>query len=74
MSLFTTVNEYCDKSDEAGKAVFFAAMTKRIKEQGFTMQDLFYEVYTCQCEIHCLKATLEAIEGACSKKTKKKAA
>jgi len=43
-----------DKGDQGDRALFEAAMVKRIEEQGMNLMDLCYDVYCTQKNIHYL--------------------
>jgi hypothetical protein len=55
MNLLGTVLDFTESDRDADRAVFEAAMLKRIKEGGLKMSDIIYEIYVCQREIQNLK-------------------
>ena len=57
MSMLETVENYFNDEDgrEAERAVFEAAMTKRIETQGYTLRELMFEIYKLQLDVRALK-------------------
>lgn len=55
MKLIDTFTEFTAKGDLGMRSLFEAAMTKRVKEEGYKMSDLLYELFQCQLEISSLR-------------------
>lgn len=69
MRMIETVSEYITVPCEAERAVFEAAMIKRIdSEKGYNMRDLLFEVYQCQTAIAQIQKQLEGSKK-CSRKS-----
>lgn len=71
MSLYNITAAYATKDDQGERAIFEAAMEKRIVTEGYRMADLMYAVYQCEKKIEALEFVLA--EKSCFKpKTKEK--
>lgn len=68
MSLANIIATFAAEGNKGDRAVFEAAMIERIKNEGYSMSDLIYEVYQCQVQISQIKAILEDGSGKSKKK------
>jgi hypothetical protein len=66
-----TVRDF-EQDHLADKAVFEAAMIKRIETEGYKMSDMLYELYLCQRAISQLKYEIEEIKNCKNSKSCKK--
>lgn len=79
MDMFKMFNEYAVENDMGERDVFEAAMEKRIKEKGYRVSDLCYEVYLAEKRIEQLNLEVkylgeryaeECVSASLKKKTK----
>jgi shikimate kinase len=73
MSLLQIFGEYCEEDEAARKAVFEAAMVKRLAKggEGYKMSDMLYELCDAEARLVVLEAQVEAIEARLNKRAKK---
>ena len=73
MRLLEIFGEYCEQDDAARRAVFEAAMVKRLSQggAGYKMSDMLYELCDAQARIVELENAFDALEARIAKKAPK---
>lgn len=61
MDLLTTYAKYVETDNKAERAAFEAAMTDRLRGDGYKMSDLLYELFVCQKRVAILQGEFEVI-------------
>lgn len=73
MDLLSTFAEYAIDNDMGERAVFDAAMEKRIQKEGYRISDMCFDIYKAQRDIAILERELQALRDQLEAKPKPKA-